>query len=224
MRSLKPYYDRNGITIFHGDCREVLPSLDPVGVIVTDPVWPNAKVSLPGSDDPTGLFAEVAALWPRLASRVIVQLGCDTDPRFLLGVPAEYPFVRACWLRRTPPGYKWPILYSGDVAYVFGSNYKAQGGRRLLPGETAGGSSRVRPDAGNPHPCPRKESDVRWLVGNFSAPDEVVLDPFMGSGTTLVAAKSLGRQAIGVEIDEHFCAEAVRRLAQECFGFAGGQA
>ena len=54
-----PYYDRNGITIYCGDCREILPELGPVESVITDPVWPNAAVALIGRDDPAGLFLQM---------------------------------------------------------------------------------------------------------------------------------------------------------------------
>jgi DNA modification methylase len=67
-----------------------------------------------------------------------------------------------------------------------------------------------RPD----HPCPKPESLMRELVELFTDPGETILDPFMGSGTTLVAAKRLGRKAIGIELEEKYCAIAAERLRQ----------
>ncbi|MDO8672715.1 MAG: site-specific DNA-methyltransferase [Dehalococcoidia bacterium] len=65
------------------------------------------------------------------------------------------------------------------------------------------------------HPCPRKIGHVRWLVSKWSAPGDCIIDPFMGSGTTILAAKSLGRRAIGIEIEEAYCRIAANRLQQD---------
>ncbi|MDD5304003.1 MAG: site-specific DNA-methyltransferase [Elusimicrobia bacterium] len=65
------------------------------------------------------------------------------------------------------------------------------------------------------HPSPKPECVMRWLVDELSEPGETVLDPFMGSGTTLRAAKDLGRKAIGIEIEERYCEIAAKRLSQQ---------
>jgi len=83
MSSIKPYYEDKeaGITIYCGDCREILPQLNNLETIITDPVWPDADVKLPGADNPQELFAEMRAVLPQ-AERLVVQLGCDSNPRF----------------------------------------------------------------------------------------------------------------------------------------------
>jgi site-specific DNA-methyltransferase (adenine-specific) len=68
-----------------------------------------------------------------------------------------------------------------------------------------------RPD----HPCPRPPAQMLHAVDTFSVAGQLVLDPFCGSGTTLWAAKNLGRRAIGIEIEERYCEIAARRCAQE---------
>ncbi|KKK62925.1 hypothetical protein LCGC14_2999480, partial [marine sediment metagenome] len=64
-----------------------------------------------------------------------------------------------------------------------------------------------------PHPSPRRLQHVNWLVRFFG--EESILDPFAGAGTTLRAAKDLGRKAIGIEIEEKYCEIAAKRLGQE---------
>ena len=64
------------------------------------------------------------------------------------------------------------------------------------------------------HPGPRSLKAARWLLSWWSDEGETILDPFMGSGTTLRAAKDLGRKAIGIEIEERYCELAAKRMAQ----------
>lgn len=75
---MKPYYQDNYVTIYHGDCREILPQLE-LETIITDPVWPNAAVKMQGQENPAELFREMCLALPR-AERLVVQLGCDSDP------------------------------------------------------------------------------------------------------------------------------------------------
>jgi site-specific DNA-methyltransferase (adenine-specific) len=72
----------------------------------------------------------------------------------------------------------------------------------------------------NGHPCPKPLRVMSWIVERTTRPSDVILDPFMGSGTTLRAAKDSGRSAIGIEIEERYCEMAVERLGQGVLNFA----
>ena len=212
-QELKPYYDDGRVTLYHGDARDVLPRLRMVNAIITDPVWPNAHQDLAGADDPVGLLAAALDLAPP-ADRLVVWLGCQSDPRFLAAVPAHWPFLRYCHLRHAVPAYRGRCLSGSDIAYVFGEWPKARPGRMVLPGEAAASRAPVKHDRAG-HPCPRTIEHAEWLVGYYSDEGETVLDPFAGIGTTLMAAKNLGRKAIGIEIEERYCEAIVSNLRQE---------
>lgn len=222
---MKPYFEdeRSRITIYHGDARHIVGSLGPQETVLTDPVWPNSV--FPGVYSPAGLFADVMAGIECV--RCVVHMGCASDPRFLAGVPQSLPFLRVCWLRYAHPSYRGRILMGSDVAYVFGEPPKSRDGAHVLPGESCArnnstkqfhtgrgtGTSDDIDYTKQPHPAPRRFEHVSWLVGYFS--EAAVIDPFCGTGTTLLAAKEHGRKAIGIEIEERFCEQAAKRLAQE---------
>src|SRR5580692_1218058 len=214
---MKPYYQDAAVTIYHGDCREILPEIDPVDVVITDPVWPNSSKLLQGWERPVELFKEAAALFSGKTERVVIHLGCDSDPRILCGMPASLPFVRVCWLEYACPTRKGRVLYIGDVGYIFGKPIKWAKGRMLMPGRFMATPTKDdlkrrqriphKEFGGEPikgqHPCPRRFQHSSWLVGRFA--DGIVLDPFMGSGTTLLAAKRHNIKSIGIEIEEKYC-------------------
>jgi site-specific DNA-methyltransferase (adenine-specific) len=226
---MKPYYEQDGIVIYHGDCREILPMLDAVDSIITDPVWPNAGIlaALQGAERANELLAEAALLFR--ANRLVIQVGCDTDVRFLNSIPDAWPFIRVCWLEYAQPGYKGRLLYSGDVAYIFGVPPSAKPGRHLMAGRCmsarvdkapnrtgAQDGKRTGPEP-EWHPTPRRYEHVSWLVRWYG--DGLILDPFCGSGTTLLAAKNGGYPAIGIELEEKYCEIAAKRLGQSVMQF-----
>jgi hypothetical protein len=178
--------------------------------VITDPVWPNRPPDLWPDIDAEAVFSAACEQFDRLVRRrVIVIVGIDTDPRFLLPVPRRLPFVRVCWLRYALPSYNGTVLNSGVVAYVFG-DHKGPEGATLLPGEvTASRGDFTPPDH---HPCPRKDEHLAWLVKNFTRRGETVLDPFAGSGTTAAACLYQGRKFVGWERDPGYHASACRRL------------
>ena len=203
--------------IIQGDCLEILKQMPDkcVDCIITDPVWPNSHSSLIGSENPYELFAAAAAEFPRISKRLIVHLGCTSDPRFLRGVPKEMPYIRTIWLRYAFPTHRGRILVGSDVAYMFGECPKVREGNRLMSGEINGKgpyqSMNVKNRVG--HPTPRNTEHLLGLVQKFTNPGELILDPFIGSGTTAVAAKRLGRNFIGIKISEKYCKIARQRLA-----------
>jgi site-specific DNA-methyltransferase (adenine-specific) len=223
---MKPYYEQDGITIYNADARDVMPSLSAEAVI-TDPVWPNSI--FPNVSDPRELLAQT--LTAASVSRIVVHLGIDSDPRFLSAVPERWKFIRLCDLDYAMPNPKGRILYGGDVAYVFGALPALPPGKMLIPGRVVSGRVDRNASRGSwsgkdkrytrskaecyrvlEHPAPRRLQHVQWLVKWFAG--ESVIDPFCGTGTTLVASKRIGVQAIGIEIEERYCEIAAKRLAQ----------
>lgn len=109
---------------------------------------------------------------------------------------------------RHPWGFKTflPVLFYGTAPNLH------RGARPNVIRSTVSGQP-------NGHPCPKPVEWMRWLIDIASEPHDVILDPFAGSGTTLRAAKDLGRRAIGIEIDPAYCEIAVRELAQDVLDF-----
>lgn len=224
-----PYYSHAGITIYHGDAREILSQLS-AEALITDPVWPNCEHVFPGIDAQALLATALAVA---NVTRVVIHLGMNSDPRFLQAVPLHWKFRRVCYLEFIPCGYLGQLVRDADVAYVFGAITNLPVGMRTVPGRTIAvsrsndgdqkrGWGRNRDNGGVDishleHVASRKLDHVRWLVKWFGG--ESLIDPFCGAGTTLLAAKNQGKRAIGIEIEEKYCAIAAKRLEQEVLQF-----
>lgn len=218
VKVLKPYYEEPGITIYHGDCREILPQLPKVDLVLTDPPYgvhlgikPNnqrfdRKQYTIFEDTPENvipLVNNVLEICFTKTNRIVFTPG--TKNIFNYKKPDHvgsffYPSASGCnsW------GFScWqPIFYYGKDPYS---------GKGSRPDSFMS----VEASEDNGHPCPKPINQWSKLLDRTSLPGEVILDPFMGSGTTLRAAKDLGRKAIGIEIEEKYCEIAVKRLAQE---------
>lgn len=210
---MKPYYEHAGITIYHGDCREILPQLPSCDLILTDPPYGIGLEYASFNDTPEEVLRLVSAIMPVIkfkSKRAL--LTCGT--RQITFYPA--PDWILCWLNRAgsymnPWGFTcWqPILAYGSDPYL----EKSLGSRPdvIEHSETA---------ENNGHPCPKPIGFWKKLVSRGSVLDtDTIIDPMMGSGTTLRASKDLGRRAIGIEIEEKYCELAAKRLSQEVFDF-----
>lgn len=204
-----PYYRDAHVTIYHGDARAVLPGLSGESLI-TDPVWPNAHPDLRGADDPYGLLQETLAACPSSFARLVIWLGCQSDPRFLSAVPPRWPFLRMQYLRRAVPSYNGRALVTGDVVYAFGEWPTSAPGRRVIPGEVW--RSVTNPRARQPHPAARNLGHALWVLRWWGS--GLVVDPFAGAGTILVAAKFHNLHAVGIEVEERHCETAALRCSQ----------
>ncbi len=208
---MRPYYEDDAVTIYHGDCREVLPTLGPVDLVLTDPPWPmKTKEVMAGSLDAIRLWEATVPFLD--AKRLLVWHAIHNDPRDYLNPLADWPYLRAIFLRRAVPGYFGRVLLDGEMIHALGEWPAPKKGRMIIPGGME--ITYVASDRVNGHPGPRSLIATRWLVKFWSDEEDTILDPFMGSGTTLRAAKDLGRRAIGIEIEERYCEIAAKRMAQ----------
>ncbi len=218
-----PYYEDSAVKIYHGDSRELLPKLPKADLVLTD--WPYGIGIDYGvyDDSKDNLDALISNLLPKM--RV-----CAPVVAFSCGVVNQWQFPKPTWVISwfqinafTSTGFygfnMWqPILCYGTDPYL-----KRGRGRQQDVIQTAA-SLGVSDRSDNPppdHPCPKPLPSWRKILARLSPDDsDTVLDPLMGSGTTLRAAKDLGRKAIGIEIEERYCEIAARRMAQEVFQFA----
>jgi len=228
---VKAYYAEDGITIYHGDCREVLPSL--AGVVVTDPPYNigyeygDAYKDELSEDE----YRELIALTVRLPSVVLHY------PEDMFGVTFalnELPEKCVAWTYNANTPRKWRLIAWFGVKPNFSlvhQPYKNLSDRRILAKLDVGiegcalydwwHEEQVKnvSEEKTAHPC---QIPLEIMVKILQiTPCNDVIDPFMGSGTTLRAAKDLGRRAIGIEIEEKYCEIAAKRLAQKVFEFEG---
>lgn len=201
---MRVYYEEKGIKIYHGDCREVLPSLSAVDLVLTDPPY-GLGAKLNG-----GSWGNVSK-WDRLQPDVILSLDDFRCPLIIWGGNYYFLSPARCWLSWFKPGAP-PSMAQFELAWT----NLDQNSRQISHSIAATNAERVG------HPTQKPLRVMRWCIGRSNVPEgATILDPFMGSGTTLRAAKDLGRQAIGIEIEERYCEIAAKRLSQEVLDFEG---
>ena len=207
---MKPYYEADGITIYHGDCREVLPHIPTVDLMLTDPPYGIGEAA--GKNKSRGLLAVSAdygnASWDDSPVDAALMAAVIEAGRYACVFGGNYYDL--------PPSSCWLVWdkENGDTdfadAEMAWTNYGTA--VRLIRHRWHGMIRKGREYRS--HPTQKPLDVIKWALTKCPIDARMVLDPFMGSGTTLRAAKDLCRKAIGIEIEERYCEIAAERLAQ----------
>jgi len=224
----KPYYQENGITLYHGDCREILMWLAPqsADLAITDPPYgvsydgnPDTPREELKGDHSAELYRPVLKfLTTRCKSHAALYLFyADGDAAVLAaGFEVRNTLI---WNKNNAQGgalsaqYKQkhePFLYchlKGEAPQWFGKNNET----------TVWNYDRA--NRNEFHPTQKPVDLLKHAIKNSSKEGDLILDPFAGSGSILVAAKNLNRRAIGIEIEERYCEIAAKRLSQSVLEF-----
>ena len=219
----RPYYTDDYVTLYHKDAREILASL--AGVVVTDPPYNVGYHYRAGGDNRSAQeYDELLRLCVRTPSVVVAYPEITYRVAAVLG---ELPRRCAAWVypANTPRQFRQIAWFGVDgypdrVRQEYRNPTDKRIAERIANGQMARGYDwREIPQVKNvssektSHPCQNPVSVMPWMIEATDA--EMIIDPFSGSGTTLVAAKRLGRKCIGIELDEQYCEETVKRLSQE---------
>jgi site-specific DNA-methyltransferase (adenine-specific) len=216
---MKSYYDDGQCVIYHGDCLEIAPLLS-AEVVISDPPYGmnwDGKVTRgrngTGKAGPTRHFGQTIAndsipfdpaVWLRYRGCVLWGFH-----HFANRLPKGSVLI---WIKRHDSAFG-SFLSDADLAWMKGGE-----GVYCKRDVSLQGESRFRV-----HPTQKPEPVMAWCIEKASSQKDKIIDPFMGSGTTLVAAKRLGRKAVGIEIEEKYCEIAAKRLAQGALDLFGEQ-
>lgn len=227
---MKPYYEDAQVTLYCGDWREVLPSLaaSSVDLVLTDPPYNVGKGygrhndALPDAEYRLWVTALLREAGRLTRNSVVYFPGAKNAPwsweatrdaglcayRQLGWHKAE--FAGDVWTAGPPMSWE-PVIWAHrpDCPPFFNKRF-GQWGRDFFVVPATHGDPFAKL-----HPCPKPLSVMQWLVGLFCPEGGTVFDPCAGTGTTLRAARDMGRRSIGVEIDPAYCQAAVTRLAQQ---------
>jgi|SRR6185437_13075463 len=238
---MKPYYESGGITIYHGDCREVMQELT-ASVVIADPPYGDTSLEWDSCVDGWVHLIPASQLWCFGSMRFWMERGGQFSAwgkyaqeivwekhngssfhadRFKRVHEFAVHWYRGSWddlyhvTPTTPDATKRTLRRKQrppHTGHIEAGAYQSEdGGPRLMRSVL-----QVRSCHGEAqHPTQKPLGILRPLI-EYSCPlDGVVLDCFMGSGSTLVAAKDAHRRAIGIEIEERYCEIAAERLSQE---------
>ncbi len=222
---MKTYYQDNFITIYHGDSREIIPQINCVDHVITDPPFSDYTHKQAKSNATNGYYRinfksiqieDLLDIYSKINLNywLIAFMDWMHIADCYKSLPENLEFIRfGVWLKSNPmpqiscdrPAHGWDgIMYAHK-----------RGVKKVWNGGGKHGNFYASVVTDGDHPTPKPIKILHELVLNFTQPNQLILDPFMGSGTTLLAAKNLGRRAIGIELDEKYCEVAAKRLRQE---------
>jgi site-specific DNA-methyltransferase (adenine-specific)/modification methylase len=224
---VKPYYDDGrGIVLYHARCEDVLPGIDPasVALLLTDPPYGIALNTEYRTRKRTALA--LSNDYPCIAGD-----GEPFDPAHLLRFPRLVLFGANHYADRLPASPSWLVwdkLAGLTSKRAMGFNDSADcelawtnlgGPARLVPLRWMGLMKGAERDRRRLHPTQKPIALMGGIIGQYTTPGALIVDPYLGSGPTAVAAKMLGRRCIGVELEERYCEIAARRLQQDVLDF-----
>lgn len=189
---MKPYFTRGNVTLYHGDCREVIPCLPKIDLVVTDPPYGLGK-KLDG-----GSWGNVSE-WDK---SIEVDLLLSIDAEIIMWGGNNYPL---------PPCRGWLSWFKPDAPPTMGQFELAWRNVDCVSRQISYSIAATNPERCG-HPTQKPLAVMAWSIRQ-SQRRGLILDPFVGSGTTLVAARDLMRAAIGIEANERYCEMAAERLS-----------
>jgi site-specific DNA-methyltransferase (adenine-specific) len=209
---LKPYYQDDWVTIYHGDCLEIIPQLDKVDLVLTDPPY-GVNLEYESYDDtPENWFGLMAAAIPlmRSAAKMVIFPICQIK-RMGWYYENHPPDWIICWHKGSPGHRSYIGFNDWEPLVVYGKTNQQMHDYFSAPNNEKMG--------GYGHPCPKPTKWAKWLISRATNENDIILDCFAGSGTVLKAAKELGRKSIGIELEEKYCEIAANRCRQEMINF-----
>lgn len=227
---MTPYYDDGQAVIYHGDCHEVIADLPRVDLILTDPPFFMPAQHYAGRTGWQRSWADTSILaswWDRLVDVLVPRLRehghfitfCD-DESYAVFYPALYRrfdnLASLVWDKGKPGmGAAWRHAHELLIAARWkGATWNGGAKPDIYRHPSIPSASRL-------HPVDKPVSLLGDIIGDTAPDGGLVLDPFMGGGSTLVAAKERGHRSIGIELDEGYCEIAATRLAQGALDFGG---
>ena len=210
---MKPYYESHGITIFHGDCHEIAPTIpEEIGAVISDPPY-----GIGHFKGPSG-----AAVKGRKSLRRNTHAlhGDDRpfDPSPWLAYPNVILWGANHYAQRLPPG-RWLVWDKLDGVRSFDSFsdveiawHKKTGANRIFHYLWKGVCQAGEKGERRSHPTQKPIALMEWCIEQAGEVKPVILDPFCGSGSTLIAARKKSLRAVGIEIEERYCEAAAIRL------------